>query len=294
MSALRILLGALAAVMLLAALAIQVLFDGLYGSLAAPHSLPHHIAGDWPFALMKSTGLERSAGVRVMLARAALVRNEPARALGLLDGLPETTDVADLRGRSAFEANDPATALRDFAAAGDFISASAAIDALGVTDPRAALAIVRDFEQQLAERSSAPEIAAEVAWREGVIAASAAARYPEDALLYQRAALAAFNRALASAPNEEKYLLNAAFAGLVLGDATGARHEYVRAAQVVPDSVDAFLGAAVTAAVTGDCAAARTALDRAQMFAAEQHRAADPVTAGYSEPVRAALARCIG
>jgi tetratricopeptide (TPR) repeat protein len=292
LSALRGSLVAVATVLALAALAIQLLFDGLYGSVAAPHSLPHHIAGDWPFALMERMGLERSASVRVMLARAAIVRDEPARALTLLDGLPATADVTDIRGRAALEAHDPAAALRDFAAAGDFISASAAIDALGVNDPRAALAIVRDFQRQLAERAAAPEIAAEVAWREGVIAATAAARYPDDAQRYQNESLAAFDRALASAPNEEKYLLNDAFARLRLGDAAGARRGYVRAAQVVPDSVDAFVGVAVTAATLGDCGAARTALERARTFAAGQHRVADPVAAGYSEPVRAALARC--
>jgi tetratricopeptide (TPR) repeat protein len=294
LSALRGSIVALATVMLLAALAIQLLFDGLYGSVAAPHSLPHHIAGDWPFAVIDRTGLARVAGVRVMLARAALVREEPARARALLAGLPESPDVMDLRGRAAFEAGDPAASLRDFAAAGDFIAASTAIDALVASDPRAALAIVHDFEQQLAERAAAPEIAAEVAWREGVIAATAAARYPADALRYDREALAAFDRALARAPNEEKYLLNAAFAGLRLGDATGARRRYERAAQVVPDSVDAFLGVAVTAAVSGDCAAARAALGRARTFAAEQRRVADPAAAGYAEPMRAALARCSG
>jgi Flp pilus assembly protein TadD len=95
---------------------------------------------------------------------------------------------------------------------------------------------------------------------------------------------------LARAPNEEKYLLNAALVSLVLGDAAGARTTYVRAAEVVPDSVDAFVGVAVTNAVLGDCAAARTALASARGYATEQHRVADP--AGYGPAVRSALARC--
>jgi tetratricopeptide (TPR) repeat protein len=212
----------------------------------------------------------------------------------LLAPLADSSDVIDLRGRAALLAGDPATALRDFAATGDFIAAQAAIDALGARDPRAALAIVRDFEQRLAAHGSAPEIAAEVEWREGGIAAAAAARYPREAAEFERAAVDAFAKALARAPNDEKYLLNYAFAALRIGDAEGARKTYERAAQVVPDSVDAFVGVAVTTAALGDCALSRTALARARGFAAEQQRTIDAAGAGYSADVRAALAHCNG
>ena len=274
------------------ALGVQLLNDGLYGSLAVPHSLPHHIAGDWPFAVLEQTGLDRFGPVRVMLARAAIVREEPARALALLAPLAATNDVADLRGHAALLSNDPVAALHDFAIAGDFIAASAAIETLGKTDPRAALGIVRDFERQLATRASDPEIGAEVAWREGAIAAAAGARYPDEAVAYDREAFAAFGRALERAPNEEKYLLNYAFAALKLGDAATARKTYERAAEVVPDSVDGFVGVAVAAAVQKDCDAARMAFARAKTYAAAQHRVADAVAAGYAPATSDALARC--
>lgn len=283
-----------AAVVALAALGVQALADGLYGALATPHSLPHHLAGDWPFAVAEKTGLDRIGVVRVMLARGAIVRNEPARAVALLAPLGDSPDIADLRGRAALAAGDAASALRDLAAAGDFVTASSAIDALGQTDPRAALAVVHDLEARLAARASGPEIAAEAAWREGVIAAIAATRYPAAAADYDRESADAFARALARAPNEEKYLLNYAFAALRIGDATNARTAYARAAQVVPDSVDAFVGVAVSAAVLGDCATARTAFAQAKGFAAGQQRNADPVAAGYAAPAIAAFTRCNG
>ena len=284
----------LAIVVALVALGVQAVCDGLYGSLATPHSLPYHLAGDWPFALAERSGLDRIGTVRVMLARGAIVRNEPARAVALLAPLGDGPDITDLRGRAALAAGDAPGALRDLTAAGDFVTASSAIDVLAQTDPRAALAVIRDLEARLAVSASGPEIAAEAAWREGVIAATAAARYPAAAPAYDRESAGAFARALSQAPNEEKYLLNYAFAALRMGDAAAARTAYGRAAQVVPDSVDAFVGVAVSSAMLGACAGARTAFARAKTLAAGQARTADPVADGYAPAVTVALARCNG
>jgi tetratricopeptide (TPR) repeat protein len=232
--------------------------------------------------------------VRVELARGAILRDEPARASALLAPLGTAPGVVDLRGRTAMLAGDPATALRDFALAGDFIAAEDAIDALGNRDPRAALALVRDFEARLVARGSEPEITAEVEWREGGIAADAALRYPDQAPAYDRASVDAFARALARAPNDEKYLLNYAFAALRNGDAEVAKRTYQRAAEVVPDSVDAFAGVAITTADLGECAASRSALAQARAFAAGQHHTVDVPGTGYAPDVRAAFARCNG
>jgi hypothetical protein len=292
LSAVQRTLVALGAAFALLALAVQLFSDGLYGSLAATPSLPRALSGGWPFAVGTALGFDRSAHIRRALARGAIVQGLPAQALALLAPLPAAPEVTDLRAQAELAANDPARALRDFAAAGDFIAARSAIDALSTTDPRAALVLVRDFERQLDERAAPPEIAAEVYWSEGGIAARAAALYPQDAPAYNRAALAAFARALARAPNEEKYLLNDAFAALRLGEDAQAHGAYVRAAQVVPDSVDAFVGIAVTAAVQGDCASARSALQHARTYADQQRRTADPGGAGYAPAVLAALSRC--
>jgi tetratricopeptide (TPR) repeat protein len=287
------LLGIAAALVVVAAIA-QGSADGLYGAIALPWSVPHALAGDWPFDLAARTGLDRFPIVRLELARGAIVRNEPARATALLATLPDSSDVVDLRGRTALLSSDAATALRDFAAAGDFIAAQAAIDALDVRDPRAALALVRDFEQKLAQNATDPEISAEVEFREGEIAAVAAGRYPAEADYYARASLDAFARALERAPDEEKYLLNYAGAAMRTGDVEAAKRTFLRAAQVVPDSVDAFTGIASTAAALGDCATARTAFAQARRFAALQQRTVDATGDGYAPDIRAAIARCNG
>ena len=282
-----------ALVVVLAALA-QLFADGLYGSLALASTVPHALAGDWPFDLAARTGLDRIPAVRLELARGAIVRGEPARAVALLANLPDNSDVVDLRGRAALLENDTATALRDFAAAGDFIAAQAAIDALGTQDPRAALALVRDFEARLAQNDASPEIGAEVEFREGTIASAAAWRYPAQADYYARLSLDAFARALERAPNEEKYLLNYAGAAIRTGDIEAAKRTFVRASEVVPDSVDAFTGIASAAAVLGDCAGARAALAQARRFAVEQHRTVNATGFGYAPDIRAAIARCNG
>lgn len=294
MSAVRGSLFAVGAAIAALALAAQLIAFGLYGAIAVSPSVPRALAGDWPFDLAARTGLDRIPAMRVELARGAIVRNEPARAMALLAPLTDSSDVIDLRGHAALLGGDSAGALRDFAAAGDFIAGQAAIDALGARDPRAALAIVRDFEQRLAAHGAAPEIAAEVEWREGGIAAAAAVRYPREAPEFQRAAVDAFAKALARAPNDEKYLLNYAFAALRIGDAEGARKTYERAAQVVPDSVDAFVGIAVTTAALGECAPSRAALARARDYARQQQRTIDAAGAGYAPDARAALAHCNG
>jgi tetratricopeptide (TPR) repeat protein len=280
------------ALVVLLAAAAQLAGDGLYGVLAVPGSLPHALAGDWPFALAAHTGLDRIPAVRIELARGAIVRNEPARATALLASLPNTPAVMDLRGRAALLSDDTATALHDFAAAGDFIAAQAAIDALGTRDPRAALVLVRDFEQRLAQNGSSPEISAEVEFREGVIAAAASLRYPAESAAYERAALDAFARALERAPNEEKYLLNYAGTAMRTGDVEAAKRTFERAAEVVPDSVDAFTGVASATAALGDCSAARAALAQARRFAAQQHRVVDATGTGYAPDIRAAIAHC--
>ncbi|MGD0053764.1 MAG: hypothetical protein ABSD03_18305 [Vulcanimicrobiaceae bacterium] len=287
-------LATLAAVLLVLALAAQLVADGLYGALAVTPSLPRALAGDWPFALAERTGLDHIPGVRVALARGALVREEPARAVALLAPLGSTADVVDLRGRAALLLHDPVTAMRDFIAAGDFIAGEGAIDALGDRDPRAALALVGDFETKLIASGRAPEITAEVEWREGGIAADAALRYPAQAAAYDRASVDAFARALARAPNDEKYLLNYAMAALRNGDAEVAKRTYQRAAEVVPDSVDAFVGVAVTTADLGECAPSRAAWAQAHAYAAELHRIVDEPTTGYAPDVRAAFVRCNG
>ena len=135
--------------------------------------------------------------------------------------------------------------------------------------------------------------AAEVEWREGGIAALAAARYPAQAEAYQRVSLDAFARALERAPNEEKYLLNYAGAAIRTGNIEASLRTFERAAQVVPDSVDAFAGVACAAADARRLRWRRArARARATASQPQQHRTVDVAGHGYAPDVRAALARC--
>ena len=195
----------------LVALAVQLFMSALYGPAAVPRSLPHALAGEWPFAVARASGLDRFAGVRLALARGALLRGDAAAAATWLGPLAATPEVVDTRGRIALAQGDTTTALRDFEAVGDFSQARAAIDRLAARDPVAALAVIADFDRQLSR--DAPEITAEVEWREGQIAAAAAAAHPQQAATYDRLALAAYARALQRAPNDEKYLLELRLSG---------------------------------------------------------------------------------
>ena len=56
--------------------------------------MPHALAGDWPFELLARTGLDRIPAVRIELARGAIVKNEPARAVALHQGTIEARNLA--------------------------------------------------------------------------------------------------------------------------------------------------------------------------------------------------------
>ena len=288
----RTLVASVSAVVAVIALAAQLFSSALFGSTATAHSLPHAISGEWPFTLASATGLDRIPGVRLQLARAAVLRGDAATAETLVAALPASREVTDVQGRIALVRNDPSGALNAFAQAGDFAAAATAIDALGTRDPLLDLQTVMKFGRVVDADRSHPEIAAEIDFREGQLASIVALSAPERFTPYGRQALAAYASALARAPREEKYLLNYAFQALRMGDAVTSRATYRTATDVVPDSVDGFLGLAVASSVLGDCAAARPANDQARILATEQHRTIDPAGDGYASAAVAAYARC--
>lgn len=271
------------ALVLLAAL-VQIGSSAVYGELAVPGSLPRALAGDWPLQAALALGLDRVPLLRAELARGAVFRGDDALARRLLAALPDDDRTAnDLRGRLALREHDTAAALHRFAEAGDFVAARAAIDALAERDPRAAYDVIRAFDERLGGGATAPEIGAEVLWREGQIAALVAYADAAEKDRYNRLALEAYRRALERAPNEETYLLAFGYQSLVLGDPASALDAYRSAARVVPDSVDAFVGLAAAHAALGDCAAARAALVQAGAAA---------VLGKYGPLIRDPIGRC--
>jgi hypothetical protein len=269
-------------VMVLGAAVVQLAASALYGALAAPGSLPQRLNGDWPLRAAERLGLDRIGALRLALARAAVFRGDDTDAQRLLAAAGSGTTAADLRGRLALRNGDTSAALRWFAQAGDFAAARTAIDALAARDPRAAYDVIRTFDERLGSGSAAPEVGADLVWREGQIAAAIAYADPAQAARYNRLALEAYRRALTLAPNEETYLLAFGYQSLVLGDARGARDAYATAARVVPDSVDAFVGGAAASAALGDCPTARRLLAKAAGVPLER----------YGALIRSALARC--
>lgn len=273
---------ALAVIVVLVAAAVQVMTSALYGALGIPGSLPARLDGAWPLRVAERTGLDRVGPVRIALARAAVFRGDDADAQRLLTAAGSGATADDLRGRLALREGDANAALQWFAAAGDFAAARGIIDALAARDPRAAYDVIRRFDERIAGGTATPEVAADLLWREGQIAAAVAYAAPAEAARYNRLALEAYRRALALAPNEETYLLAFGYQSLVLGDPRGARDAYVTAARVVPDSTDAFVGWAAASAALGDCATARRALAEAGEVRIDV----------YGALIREPLARC--
>lgn len=286
----RVLVAAAIVLAVLAA-AVQAGASALYGELGTPGSLPHRIAGNWPFAVAERLGLEQLPPLRTGFARAAVFRGDDAEAQRLLASLGDSPDADDLRGRLALHQGDTADALRWFARAGDFVSARATIDELAARDPQAAYAVVRGFDERLSHGVTSPEIDAEVIWREGQIAAAIAYAQPAQSARYNRLALADYARALALAPNEETYLLAFGYQALVVGEPVRSQAAYDSAVRVVPDSVDAYVGRAVADATLGDCAASHAALANARRFAAQQKPGGLRLDT-YSALMRSRLARC--
>ncbi len=102
-----------------------------------------------------------------------------------------------------------------------------------------------------------------------------------------------YERALTLAPNEETYLLAAGYQSLANGDAQASERFYAHAAEVVPNSADAYAGLAWTAAARRDCARARTNLANARALRARDDRHA-ALTRSHRRPDRRAraLTRC--
>jgi len=284
-------------VVALAAVGLAIVQAGsmaLFGPLGRDPSLARSVAGTWPFDAARATGADRFAPVRVELARAAMLRGEPARAAALLDGLPAGATVDDLRGQVALANGHLDDAVAYFGQAGDVVHAEATIDGVAARDPLAAYDLGAAFARDAVRRNEPAPVRGEAAWRAGQRAALVAAARPAQAARYNAIALALYQDAVRDDPSQEAYLLAVGLASIITGDAAGSLAAYRRAVAVVPDSVDGYLGVAVSEARLGDCAAARTALAAAQTYAAHQHRVIDPGVAGYDAPSRTALGRCSG
>lgn len=275
----------LVAVAVAAALgAVQLASSAAYGDLAARASLPAALHAADP-------GLLRPVlGGRAARAAAALHDGDVATAERLTAPLPDDATTADLRGQIAQARGDRNAAIAAYVRAGDVVRAQGLIDAVAAADPARALADQRALVAALQDDPRASEVTGQAWWRLGQLQAAAAERDPTRRAALGREAESSYERALALAPNEETYLLAAGYQSLANGDVTSSARWYAHAAEVVPNSADAFAGLAWTAALGGDCARARSNAHRARTLRAQQGLAVrDPRLDPIGGP---ALTRC--
>jgi tetratricopeptide (TPR) repeat protein len=265
--------------------AVQLASSAAYGDLAVRPSLPAALHDRVPRLFRPLLGGSRAQ------AEAAVHDGDLDAGERLAALLPDDAETADVRGRIAEVRGERDAAVHWYVRAGDVVRAQALIDKLATTDPDRALADQALLVAAHQDDASAGEVRGEAWWRLGQLQAAAGYRDPARRADDWRKAEASYERALALAPNEETYLLAAGFQSLANGDIAGASRWYTRAAEVVPNSADAFAGLAWTAAASHDCTRAREALARARALRAAMTTApaADPVDAPLVGP---ALKRC--
>jgi tetratricopeptide (TPR) repeat protein len=264
----------LAALVLVALLgAFQLASTAAYGDLAVRPSFPAWLHGADAALLRQFLG-----GTRARVAAAIHVGDLP-EAERLLAGLPDDAETADLRGRISEARGDRRAAIAAYVRAGDVVRAQGLIDALAPTDLAAALTDQHRLVGALAADRRAEEVTGDAWLRLGVLEAQAGYADPSRRAAFWREAEAAYRHALALAPNEHGYLLSAAYQALANGHSADALRWYQRAAEIVPNSKDAYAGVAQAAAARGDCARARLAYARWHVLRAPADRdpADDPL-----------------
>ena len=235
--------------------AVQLASSAAFGDLAVQHSLQSLLHAADPLLL------RGAIGGRLARAQAA-VHNDEADAAALVSRLAPDPPVLDLRGQLAEARGDRDAALDAYVSAGDLVRAQRLIDALAPAQPARALAYETQLLAHLHDDGSASEDTGQAWWRLGQLQAALGYARPTRRSALWRAALTSYERALRYGPNEETYLLAAGYQSLANGDAAASLRWYSRAAQVVPNSADAFGGLAWAYAAAGDCSRARESAAR--------------------------------
>lgn len=276
----------LAAVVLAGILgAIQLASTAAYGDLAVRPSFPAALHAHAPNLLRPLRGDARAQ------AAAAIHDGDVTAAQRIAATLPDDAETADLRGRIAQARGDRDAAIAQYVRAGDVVRAQTLIDAVAAADPARALADQERLVAALHDDAGAGEVTGQAWWRLGELQAAAGYRDAARRTTYWRAAETSYERALQLAPNEETYLLAAGYQSLANGDTTASERFYTHAADVVPNSADAYAGLAWTAAIRHDCERARTMLARARTLRAAT--TTQPVRDATADPIAGpTLQRC--
>jgi len=211
--------------------------------------------------------------LRLVLARDALAENEPARAQAYIARLSPSADRMVLEGRLAEARGDVPDAVRSYLAAGDLDDLEARVDELrsaGQIVP--ALALAREVVARLQNDPTQADALAQAYWNLGHVEESKAYHSwvgTPERNKHERLAAAAYARAVALAPLEERYLIAYANQQLNLAQLDAAATVFARAQNVDPASADPLAGLGEVAHRRGDAAAARAYLARARALDAQ-------------------------
>ena len=233
----------------------QAISDLLARDAARPGSLvahvPSHVDPRWPLLPLQ----------RLLLARNDLAAGDLRGAEEQAALLADSPERLDLEAQLAQRRGERATAIAKYFAAGDVDGLEAIVTEMETArDFREALTLQRAIVGALAQNGMQPDALAEAWWRLAVLYAIVGDQTPAEQTSDYRAAMAADERAIELAPFSQKYLLNAAYRAVGLGELAQAAKWYERVRATNPKSVDAILGLAKIALLRGNRDEARAQL----------------------------------
>ena len=258
----------------------MLLLLALLGSVQFVSSIAlraHAQPGSWvrlvPQALaLRIEGIDPKAplppALRLVLARSALDAGDPGRAQAYLAQLAPSRDRSALEGRLAVARGDRDGAVQDFLDAGDIADLEEQVDALqarGALD--AALRLQHAAVLRLQADPTQADALAQAFFGLGRLEEDKAYRFAVgSAVRHQHEVLAgaAYARAAALAPLEERYALAYANQLLNLARLDDAASAFARARDTDPTSPEPLVGLAEVAHRRGDEQTARAELERAR------------------------------
>ena len=243
----RLALGLLAG-LLVALLGVQqAISDVLARDAARPGSLiahlPARVGEGWPLLPLQ----------RLLLARGDLAAGDLGGAEREIKRLAPSPDRLDLEARLAQRHGDRATAISKYFAAGEVDGLEAIVTGMQRSgEIGQALSLQRAIVGRLAQHGMQLDALADAWWHLGWLYADLGDQTLTERTKDDRAALTAYEHALDLAPFSQKYLLNAAYRAVGLGELERATAWYERVRSINPKSVDALLGLAKIASLRGN------------------------------------------
>jgi putative inorganic carbon (HCO3(-)) transporter len=253
---LRLAFVAAAALVALPLAFVQIASMSIFASAASPASLAAHLARGLGAQMYAS--MERIAPlpfVEAVLAEDALQRGDDAVAVRHAERVPAGPIRSELQARAALEQGRTADAMSLYVDAGDDVAIH--VFALRYADRgrvHDAYELERRIRDRLASAETRPNALAESWWRLGLLA---------QRLGNSREALEDADHAVALAPYNTKYLIDAGLLAVRRGDADAAASLFARASEIDPADADALAGQGIAAFLRRDLAEADRLASRA-------------------------------